>query len=80
MPPKNRKLGLKSLAMLLSYFDYIFVHPRQKTRLRPELSPKLLSTLGPIQKLWLDLHLWCCQLLIYLFITVVEVFLVGGGG
>ena len=33
--------------MLLSYFDYIFVHLRQKLRLRPELSPKFLSTLGP---------------------------------
>ena len=33
--------------MLLSYFDYIFVHLRQKARLRPELSPKFLSTLGP---------------------------------
>ena len=33
--------------MLPSYFDYIFVHLRQKVRLRPELSPKFLSTLGP---------------------------------
>ena len=33
--------------MLPSYFDYIFVHLRQKARLRPELSPKSLSTLGP---------------------------------
>ena len=33
--------------MLLNYFDYIFVHLRQKVRLRPELSPKFLSTLGP---------------------------------
>ena len=33
--------------MLLRYFDYIFVHLRQKVRLRPELSPKFLSTLGP---------------------------------
>ena len=39
-------LGLKNLAMLLSYFDYIFVHLRQKVRLRPKLSPKFLSTLG----------------------------------
>ena len=30
--------------MLPSYFDYIFVHRRQKARLRPELSPKFLST------------------------------------
>ena len=33
--------------MLPSYFDFIFVQLRQKTRLRPELSPKCLSTLGP---------------------------------
>ena len=33
--------------MLPNYFDYIFAHLRQKVRLRPELSPKLLSTLGP---------------------------------
>ena len=33
--------------MLPSYFDYIFEHPRQKVRLKPELSPKFLSTLGP---------------------------------
>ena len=41
------KFGLKNLAMLPSYFDYIFVHLRQKVSLRPELSPKFLSTLGP---------------------------------
>ena len=41
MPEKERKLGLKNLAMLPSYFD-IFVHLRQKARLRPELSPKFL--------------------------------------
>ena len=40
------KLGLKNLAMLPAYFDYIFVHLRQKVGLRPELSPKFLSTLG----------------------------------
>ena len=33
--------------MLPSYFDYIFVHLRQKVRLRPELSPKFLLSLGP---------------------------------
>ena len=49
MPQKNPKvkLGLKNLALLPSYFDYIFVHLKQKVRLRPELSPKFLSTLGP---------------------------------
>ena len=34
------KLGLKNLAMLPSYFDYIFVHQRQKAHLGPELSLK----------------------------------------
>ena len=38
---------MKNLAMLPSYFDYIFVHLKQKARLRPELSPKFLSTLSP---------------------------------
>ena len=33
--------------MLPKYFDYIFVHLRQKLRLRPKLSPKFLSTVGP---------------------------------
>ena len=50
MPEKKQtkvKLGLKNSAMLPSYFDYIFVHQRQKVRLRLELSPKFLSTLGP---------------------------------
>ena len=41
------KLGLKDLAMLPSYFDYTFVHLRKKAGLRPQLSPKFLSTLGP---------------------------------
>ena len=40
-------LGLKNLAMLPSYFDYIFVHLKQKARLRPDFSPKFLSTSGP---------------------------------
>ena len=34
------KLGLKNLAMLPSYFDYIFEHLRQKVRLRPDLNPE----------------------------------------
>ena len=41
------KLALKNLAMLPSYFEYIFVHLRQKVLLRPKLSPKFSSTLGP---------------------------------
>ena len=46
--------------MLPSYFDYIFVDLRQKVCLRPELSPKFLSTLGPnpTRKAPLDLQLW----------------------
>ena len=40
-------MGLKNLAMLPSYFDYIFEHLRQKARLRPELSLKFLTILGP---------------------------------
>ena len=40
-------LGLKTLAMLPSYFDYTCVHLKQKARLRPDLSPKFLSTSGP---------------------------------
>ena len=36
--------------MLPSYFDYICVHLRQKAHLRPELSPKFWSTLGPTRK------------------------------
>ena len=46
--------------MLPSYFDYIFVHLRQKERLRTELSPKFLSTLvpNPTQKARPDLQLW----------------------
>ena len=40
-------LGRKNLGMVPSYFDYIFVHLRQKGRFWPELSPKFLSTLGP---------------------------------
>ena len=48
MPKKTKvKLGLKNLARLPSYFAYIFVHLKQKARLRPELGPKFLSTSGP---------------------------------
>ena len=49
MPEKKTevKLRLKNLAMLPSYFDYIFVYLRQKARLRPELSAKFQSTLSP---------------------------------
>ena len=41
------KLNVKNLTMLPSYFDYTFVNLRQKVRLRLELSPTFLSTLGP---------------------------------
>ena len=49
MSEKTRKVKLevKNFVVLPSYFDYIFVHLRQKARLRPELSPKFLPTLGP---------------------------------
>ena len=66
MPEKNPKvqLGLKTSAMLPSYFDYIFVHLRQKVSFRPELSPKFLSTLGPnpTQRARPDLQLCLSQL------------------
>ena len=44
MPEKNPKvkLCLKNLAILPSYFDCIFVHLKQKERLRPELSPEIV--------------------------------------
>ena len=62
MPEKKTKvkLGLKNLAMLPSYFNYMFVHLTQKVRLRPELSPKFLSTLGPnpTRKARPNLQLW----------------------
>ena len=53
--PKKKKtkvkIGLKSFAMLLSYFDYIFVHLRQKARLRPKIfvnfSPEPDPTCNP---------------------------------
>ena len=53
-------LGLKNLAMLRRYFDYIFVHLRQKVCFRPKLSPEFLSTLGPnpTQKSRPYLQLW----------------------
>ena len=43
MPEKKTKvkLHLKNLAVLPSYFDYSFMHLRQKIRFRPELSPKI---------------------------------------
>ena len=49
MPEKKKtkvNLGLKNVAMLPSYFDYIFGHLLQKVRLRLKLSPKSWSTLG----------------------------------
>ena len=52
MPEKNPKvkLGLKNLAMFPNYFVYIFVHLRQKACVRPNLSPKYSSSLGPNRK------------------------------
>ena len=45
MPKKKTKvnLGMKNLAMFSSYFNFIFVHLRQKARLRPELSTKFIN-------------------------------------
>ena len=45
--------------MLPSYFNYIFVHLKQKARFKPELSSKFFLTLGPTQKARPDLQLWC---------------------
>ena len=47
--PKKPESLVRSLKfeIMPSNFDYLFVHLRQKVRLRPELSPKFLSTLGP---------------------------------
>ena len=44
MPKKKTKVKFdrKNLAVWPSYFDYIFVHLRQKARRRPELSQKVL--------------------------------------
>ena len=36
--------------MLPGYYDYIFVHLRQKARLTPEFNLKFLSTLSPNPK------------------------------
>ena len=49
--------------MLPNYFDYIFVHLRQKSRRRPELSSKFVNfkpELGPnpTRKARSDLQLW----------------------
>ena len=65
MPEKKKpkiKLGLKNLAILPSYFDYIFVHLRQKVRPKIELSPKFLSTLGTNPTRKARLYLWLCVL------------------
>ena len=58
-------LGLKNLAMLPSYFDCVFVYLKQKAHLRPDLSPKFLTTLGPnpTRKARPDLQLWKTQCL-----------------
>ena len=48
MPEKPQSyIRSENLSMLPIYFDYIFVHLRQKVRFRPELSPQFVSTLGP---------------------------------
>ena len=49
MPEKNPKveLGLKNLAMLLYYFEYIFVHLRQKSKSQARIKPKLFVNFRP---------------------------------
>ena len=49
MPEKRTKvkLALKNLSKLPSYFDYIFVHLRQKVRLRPEYKPEIFVNFRP---------------------------------
>ena len=58
--------------MLPSYFDYIFVHLKQKGRLKPELSPNFLSTLGanPTRKARPDLQIYCVHrnFVVFLFL------------
>ena len=49
MPEKKTKLkvGLKNLAMLSSYFDYIFVHLRQKNTSQARIQPEILVNCRP---------------------------------
>ena len=46
--------------MLLSYFDYIFVHLKQISTSQARIKPEILSTLGPnsTRKAPRDLQLW----------------------
>ena len=61
-------MNLKNLSMLPSYFDYFFVHLRQKVRLKPELSPEIFVNFrpdpgpNPTRKAWPDLPL-CAEYL-----------------
>ena len=63
MPKKTKvKLGMKNLEMLPSYFDYIFVHLRQKARLKARIKSKIFVNFrpepclnpNPTQKAWPD--------------------------
>ena len=49
MPEKDPKveLGLKNLAMLLNYFEYIFVHLRQKSKSQARIKPELFVNFRP---------------------------------
>ena len=63
MPEKPKSLNRsEKFSIVPKLFDYIFVLLRQKARLRPELSPKFLSILGPnsnrTRKARPDLQLW----------------------
>ena len=62
-------LHVKNLAMLPSYFDYGFVHLKQKASLRPDLNPKVLSTSGPnLARTRPDLQLCVeCEVLLMFF-------------
>ena len=69
--------------MLPSYFDYIFVNRRLESNLKPESSPKFLSTLGPNPtrkarsdlQLWFYLHYFTVLSLEIKFNNAVEIFL-----
>ena len=74
MPEKSEiQVGSKKFAILPSNFYNFFVHLKQKVRLRPELSPTFLSSLGPnpTRKARPDLQLWFWQpwLLKTIFLT-----------
>ena len=60
MPEKKRKLSLKNLAMLPSFFLLFFCVPKTKSTSQARIKPEILSAFGsnPTQKAQLDLQLW----------------------